>query len=450
MTSPIAADERLRHVLSALGHLGWALRPGLRPQAFDARGSASHNAWSAAHYAPLAMPGGEMLLVVARDGEMAPIGQAFRRFEDLTTDHRALLNLLASLTMRARYVLAMAGARAHFIDVLEEDVLVATESPEEFAERLLPLLDVSALTRGALDAFPRKTLHQRARELGDWTQLWTMKLGARLEPTPALVARFVEAVLLSRLAAAVGYAELQPSAALAAPSAAARRGEWVRAVVERWNLVQEGSPRLLEAFVDEAARSGLLHDMLESLALLGTRKFNAEVFAEALADEPLRLLSWRASVVGEALIPASGETDSSLLSQTFELDLDRVGTALLLRGFDELVTFARDRALDWQSATERGERPGVQLDLLASEAPRLDVRSVVAHVVRGMLRIRTTMPSRGAVARLLIIARALEWHARLGVGPTPLPRVAILMPPPSRTPAAPQRHELVTGDPQLN
>lgn len=448
MSPTPAADERLRHVLSALGHLGWALRAGLRPEPLDPRGP-SANAWSVAVQVPLAMPGGEVLLLVAREGEMAPIGQAFRRFEDLTSDHRELLALLGARAMRARYVLAMAGARAHLLDATEEDVLVATESPEEFTERLLPLLDVGAVTRGSLDAFPRKTLHQRARELGEWAQLWTMKLGARLEPTPSLVARVVEALLVARLASGVGYAELNPGPSLAVVSATTRRADWVRAVTERWHLAQDVSPRLLEAFLDEAARSGLLHEMLESLALLGTRKFTADVFAEALADEPLRLLSWRASVVGDPLIPAGSEADSSLLSQTFEIDLDRAGTAVLLRGLDELASFARERALDWQAATERGERPGVQLDLLAAEAPRLDVRGVVGHVVRGMIRVRSSQPARAALARLLVVARALEWQARLGAGPAPLPRVAVTSPPVSRA-VQPARHELAIGDPQLN
>lgn len=442
------ADERLRHVLSSLGHLGWTLRAGLRPEPLDPRGP-SANAWSAASQVPLAMPGGEVLLLVARDGEMAPIGQAFRRFEDLTTDHRALLALLAARSMRARYVLAMAGARTHLLDASEEDVLVATESPEEFTERLLPLLDVASVARGSLDAFPRKTLHQRARELGEWAQLWTMKLGARLEPTPSLVARVVEALLVARLASLAGYGELNPTPGLAAVSATARRAEWVRLMVERWHLAQEVSARLLESFLDEAARSGLLHEMLESLALLGARKFTAEVFAEALADEPLRLLSWRASVVGEPLIPTGADVDSSLLSQCFEIDLDRAGTAVLLRGFDELAGFARERALDWQAATERGERPGVQLDLLAAEAPRLDVRGVVGHVLRTMLRVRSGQATRGSLARLLVVARALEWQARLGVGPAPLPRVSVATPLPSRS-SSPARHELAIGDPQLN
>src|SRR5690606_13842137 len=110
-------------------------------------------------------PDGQVLLIVILPGTLPPLDTAFNNYEDLTPLHRELQMAVAREGLAGRHLLLLDEDRnAQLYDVAQEDLLVDARGPGEVEERLLPLLGLNALARGALNTFPRKSLRQRAHE----------------------------------------------------------------------------------------------------------------------------------------------------------------------------------------------------------------------------------------------------------------------------------------------
>lgn len=427
-TKQLHPEEALRHVLSVLGHLGWSLARVATPRRIEAR--RDHPAHGAEWFAH-SLPDGQTLVVLSLACELPDLRAAFERYEDLADLHRHVFRALADNSLAARYLLLLGGQSAHLIDLDAEDVLLAVASREEAGDRLYPLLDLQSLSRGSLTAFPRKPLLHRARELANWTHLWSARIGSAIETTPAAMAAFFEWLHLARFAEQhrIGPAGGLSFADFATPTraTAARRflDDRLHALHTTWHLLQGDKTLPTVEAILRGAREELLASCLASYGLLGRSRFAAEVFTEAFADEELRHVSWKSSVTADERRPVDGEAADEAPPEV-AFDLDRHGCVQLLRTVDRLVEWTRADALAREAARERGERPGMQLDLLSeATADVFAVREAARHVLRRVLTVETTTPARAALARMLVLARACEWHARLECRDLPFPRARI-------------------------
>lgn len=432
------AEANLQRFLSVLAHMGWGFTRQARPQPLaGGRECPAGAAWVA-----LPLAENHPVLAVAVPSALPDPAESFRHFEDIAPLHRALLRTLREQALAVHSLIVLDGRGAHLLDAENEDLLLAAPTREETEGRLLPLLDVQAAARGSLVSYPRKSVRQRARELADWTRLWTTRFGGRLDLSRSLADRFFQWLHLARLAEyrPAGPHPAEPFDRRSAPhsQAAARRlvEERFRALHERWFLLQEGPLRAMLDIASEAARTGELEACLQSYALLSRAKFSSEVFAEAFADEELRLLSWRHSLTGEADEVAAASGEGSYSDAPFRgevpVALDACGTIVLLRVFDRLVDRVHRAALDRASASERGERPGMQLDLLSGPPQECRPEEAARFVLRHLLRPHTASPQRAVLARTILLARCCEWDERLHAAHLPFPRVdpVVTSPPP--------------------
>lgn len=425
----VQPEDALRHVLSVLGHLGWALARVAAPQRLEARRDhPAHGADWLAH--PL--PDGQTLLVVSLARELPDLRSAFERYEDLADVHRLVFRALADNGIAGRYLLLLGGQSAHLVDIEAEDVLLAVATREEAGDRLFPLLDHQSLTRGSLAAFPRKPLLQRARELADWTHLWSARIGSALDLTVPMMASFFEWLHLARFAEQqrVGPAGGLAFGDFAAPprGASARRflDDRLHALHTTWHLLQGEKTLPAVESILRGAREELLASCLASYSLLGRSRFSPEVFAEAFADEDLRHVSWKSSVITDGSW-RDVAPDGSPSSAEVAFDLDREGSLQLLRCVDALVEGVRAEALAREASRERGERPGMQLDFFGDAPVAVPAREAARHVLRRALAVETAVASRTPLARMLVLARACEWHARLDCRELPFPRARIVL-----------------------
>ncbi|MDK2972321.1 MAG: hypothetical protein PWP23_2076 [Candidatus Sumerlaeota bacterium] len=423
-------EDRLQHFLSLLSHLGWGLNPSSRPQPLGGR---RRDDLASARWLALSLPDSQSLIVLAIAGRLPALGEAYKRYEDFEPGHRAVLRALRDQNISGHYLLLIGENEAQLLDLELEDVLIDAVSRAEINERLLPLLDLQALARGSLSAFPRKQLRQRARELADWTQLWSTRIGGRMDLSTGMMARLFEWLHLARVAERNGsgprYEQCFEDFAATARGTSARRflEDRFRPLHGQWFLLQESSLKLMLDVVQQAGKDGILDDCLASYAMLSSGKFTAEVFAEAFADDELRHRSWRSSVTGELPEELRTEEDEERdwLQEPVTLDLDRAGTVVLLRTIDVLTEKVRGAALDQLTALERGERPGQQLDLLALEPEDIAPQEAARHVLKNLLTVRTADPLRAALARLLMLTRACEWHRRFEAREVRFPRLRL-------------------------
>ncbi len=427
---PTAPSDAMRNVLSVLSHLGWGLGRLPAPDILDTGGDAS---LKGTEWLALPLPDAATLLCVVPPSDLPDLRRSFERYEDLAPLHGRILHALDRSGIGGGYVLMAGGDSAHLVDRAAQDVLVATSSREEAGDRLYPLLDFQALSRGALSSFPRKPLRRRARELAEWTHLWSARIGSGLDLASTAMQGFFEWLHLARLADIRGVG---PASGSFADMTGAVAGGTVRRFVEErfralhgtWNLLQGESnarsiPGILKSIDDR-----VLTECMASYALLSLSKFAAEVFAEAFADEELQHLSWRTSVTADARGAADAdESGDSLLNSVVSFDLEREGCSQLLRCFDALADAVRQSALDRDSARERGERPGLQLDLLAESPGELGPHESARHVMRRMLPVRAGSPRHAALARMILLARACEWHAARGARELPFARANVFV-----------------------
>lgn len=422
------AESVLRQFLSVLSHMGWGLSRQARPQLVERATQVPPGAlWVA-----LSLTENQHVVAVSLPGALPDPSEAFRRYEDLVPVHRGLIEAFGRRGLRADSLIVLGERGAHLLDVEQEDLLLVAEDREEIDGRLLPLLDVQAVARGSLVSYPRKSLRQRARELADWTQLWTTQFGGRLNLPRPLAERFFQWLHLARVAelhgvgSATGDRLDDVTAARTATAARRQIEERFRVLHEQWYLLQEKPARPILEITSSAARTGDLEECLQSFALLSRSKFTAEVFAEAFADNDLRVLSWRHSLTGET---PSGESPEphpypdELFRREVDVALDDLGTIVLLRTFDSLVERVYHEALDRASALERGDRPGTQLDFFSDAPQECRPEEAARYVLRRLLRPHTHSASRAALTRMVLLTRCCEWDGRLHAAHLPFPRV---------------------------
>ncbi len=422
------ASDSMRHILSVLAHLGWGLSrlPAPGPLKGASEPSLRETEWLA-----LPLPDGTTLLCAALPFELPDLRQSFEHYEDLALVHRQILRGLDSAGVAGRYALLVGGEAAHLIDRPAEDILVTTSTREEAGDRLYPLLDFQALSRGSLSSFPRKPLRRRARELADWTHLWSARIGSELELTVQAMQGFFEWLHLARLA---DVRHIGPVNGSFRDSAGEMNAHTIRRFIDErfrllhgtWNFLQGDSNAQSNPGILRSIDDSVLTECISSYALLSSSKFASDVFAEALADEEMQHLSWKSSVTADTRwIDGDENNGDALLNSTVRFELDRQGCSQLLRCFDTLANAVRIDAIDRESARERGERPGLQLDLLTESPGDINPREAARHVLRRMLRVNASNTRHATLARTILLARACEWHSAHGVGELPFPRVSV-------------------------
>ncbi len=424
----------MKQFLFQLSHLGWGLSRLNELQALPTR---RRDALEGALWVTLALPDGQTLMVLALGADLPDLAPSFQAYQDLLPLHRQVFAALEHDKLASPYLLLLGGQGAHLIDREEEDILIAASGREDIDDRLLPLLDIQSLSRGSLVAFPRKSMRQRARELADWTALWSARIGSSLDSTHGVMARFFDWLHLARLADENGVGPKNRSsfrefaAAHRPPNPVRFLEDHFRPLHGQWYLLQDGALKTQLDLVQGAAHSNALADCLTSYSLLSRRKFSSDVLAEAFADEELRLRSWRTSVVTD-IDGLDDEEDARerppdrWMTESLALDFDKSGYVLLLRAMDRLVESVRRYALDCEAAIERGERPGVQLDLLGESVNvKLQPFEAARHVLKHVLHVQTADAARAQLARVLLLARGAEWHGRLRCPDLPFPRVTV-------------------------
>ncbi len=441
--TPITAPHRLHQMLH---HLGWSLGAleNAQPLAWGHGTTAARGSWQAA-----LLPDGQVLLLIRTENPLPQLGESFKRYEDLAPMHAELRSALQRERIAGRHVLLFDPVMgAQLIDFAQEDVLLDARGEDEVTDRLLPILNLNALAKGSLVSFPRKTPHHRARELADWTKIWSARIGAASASSPEIARQFLFWMHLTRLvehlgllsAKGSGFAEYPLTPKVVNPVRFLTR---IFTPLHRdWNLLQGAPLEVHRQIAHRAHEAEQLAPCLESYSRISRSKFSAAIFAEAFADEELRLASWRGSIMES---PAAALDDPALrLIEPTTINLDQTGFAVLFSHFDAIAEDLRRLARDQAVAAERGARPGLQMDAFASVPPAILEEEAPRLALQVGLRVKTSRRDRGEVARLALLAHAAEWHARIG-------RAAPIFPAPRiDTPAAPPPPRRPPADPSLN
>lgn len=417
-----------------LHHLGWSLSALENPQplAFG-RSRVPRAQWQ---MAPL--PDGQFLMLIALEENLPALDDAFKAYEDLTTLHAELRLALRNQQLSVRHVLLTdPHLGAQLIDFEAEDILIDARGEGEMIERLLPVLSLNKLAAGSLTMFPRKTLGRRARELADWTKVWSTRIGAAAKTTPATVSQFFYWLLLARLAERLSL--LPPrktpfcdyAVAPSQPKPVRYLDRLYRPLHDTWNFLQASSLPVTKRVAELAAADDQLAPCLESFSRLSVSKFSANVFAEAFADDELRSVGWRHSLIERE---ETSEDPNRWLVERVDVDLDAVGFAGLLSRFDTIAEDLRRLAREQEVLRTRGERTGLQLDFFGEEPPALKEEDAARIALERTLRVCTAQRSRAAVARFVLLAHAAEWEARLRQGEPIFPELKIMTTEPPRRP----------------
>lgn len=436
-----ASKNRL---LQYLHHLGWTLTSISDPAPLP---GLPGNTWQT-----VPLPDGQHLLLVHSGAALPRQETAYARYEDLTAHQRELHRAVVREGIGARVALLSDPVKTiQLLDLEREEILLEVHGEEEITASLLPLLSLDQVARGSLHHFPRKSLRRRAMELADWSRIWMAQVGPPAGVSRDGALQFLFWVFLSRHAELLGIGP-QPAVPFHFYGVGTKPSHPVRFLTgrfthlrEKWNLLQGASMDAQKMVARAAHQQGLLADCLASLARISRGKISAEVFAEAFADEDLRQVGWRHSLVENP--ESAGEGPERWLAGPMTVDIDEVGLAGLLGQFDHITEDIRELARGQSVSLERGERPGVQLDLLGSDVAPFEEEDAPRVVLQQVLRVSTKDRGRAEAARLVLLARAAEWHARL-MRPHlvfPIPRVETLA-----EPAPPKPHRWPTVNPSLN
>lgn len=382
------------------------------------------------------LPDGQHLLLVQSNAALPTLDEAFAHYEDLTPYHRQLHQALMADGLSTNLVLLSDSlANVHFLDLAREEILIRAHGEGEITSRILPLLTLDAVARGMLHSFPRKSLRQRAGELHDWAKIWMSRIGPTANIGRDAAMQFLFWVLLSRHAELLGIGP-KPTRPFPFYGTGRKAPHPVRFLTERfthlrdkWNLLQGTSMDSQKLVARAAHQQGLLEEFLSSFSRVARSKISAEVFADAFADEELRQVGWRHSLVENPEVAHEGP--ERWLSGPLVLDIDTVGLNGLIRQFDLITEDMQSLARQQIISRERGERPGMQLDLLGGDIPTFDEEDAPRLVLQQVLRVSTTSRARAEAARLVLLARAAEWHARLWRPHLvfPIPQVEATTPP---------------------
>jgi hypothetical protein len=442
----VKQDQDSHRFLQMLHHLGWTLGTVEDPQPFVyGRSRLPRGRWQAA---PL--PDGTFLLLVFLDDVLPDLNQAFKAYEDLAPLHAEIRPAVREQNLLSRHVLLLDDqANAQLLDFEQEDVLIDARGEEDITDRLLPLLNLNKLAAGSLTSFPRKSLRQRARELADWTRLWSTRIGAAADTTPAMISQFFFWLHLSRLAEKLELApsrkvSFSNSSAMGKPPQSVRYLiQFLRPLNETWNLLQGHSIEVQKKIAEHANARAQLEPCLDSYSRLSASKFSSHVFAEAFADEELRMTGWRNSLV-HSEIP-SEEDPSRWLIDHVDVDLDDEGFSGLLARFDSVTEDLRRLAREQAVLRERGERPGLQMDFFGEEPPALREEDAPRIALQSAVRVRTSSRQRAEVARLVLLAHTAEWQKRLRRTDPIFPQPQI-----EASERIPPRRPRVSANPELN
>lgn len=402
------SDSAIAQLQSLLHHLGWNVAAFTQMEPLGNAGK-----WQTA---PL--PDGSALLIILLKDDLRGMEEPFKAYEDLTQQHRELAARIHDADLRLRHALLLdERMHLHLIDFAQEEVILEARGAEDIRERLAPLLNLNALVRGSLATHSLKSPGQRARELADWTRVWSSRVGAATNSSREAMRALFHWLFLARLAEQLGFGpkrrkKFSEYALDAKPAQAARfLTQLFKPLAEQWNLLQGFSTDKMHDVIQRASDSGQLTQCLQSFSRLSASKFSALVFAEAFADDELRLLGWRNSLLNAD--EAVRDSPAEWFSQPLMINLDDTGFPLLLRRFDavtdDLRRFAREQAV--QAA--RGERAGLQLDAFASAPSSFAEEEVPRLVLQFAMQVETAKRERAALALLVLLAHAAEWHARL-------------------------------------
>jgi hypothetical protein len=184
----------------------------------------------------------------------------------------------------------------------------------------------------------------------------------------------------------------------------------------------------MQALVAAASRAKMLVPCIQSLKRLSRTKFCAEIFAEAFADDTLREKSWAASMTAVAAAATMPGNPTALAP--CEVDLDEAGLVGLLREFDRASESIDRLRSDLATQQELGETAGLQLDVFCEDSALPSEEATPRYILEQGLTVRTSTRARADLARMVLLAHAARWNARLGNLRTfyPDPRVQVEAP----------------------
>lgn len=413
-------SERIRQFYSSLAHMGWGSRKWPEIRTGSGKGSTGFlkELGGETSTSVLALPSNKALLICSLEENLG-LESAFNRWEDFTPLYRRLLHQAQLQVPNARYLLLMSEAHGVLLEVDSETVMAFSSGKREWEERLLTKFDFPLLSTLGLGHSNGKTLRRSALELAQWTTYWCTELGSKSGESKSTVERFFLTLHLARLVDTLGR-EPRERVFLAPPpprtKLAAMLEKLFLPIHQSQNILQMGG---LEDSLKFARSITDLEALMESYWCLSRNKFTAEVFAEAFTAPDFLGYSYQQYMTRGASQPASdaGAALNMLIAQAHEIpvsvNLDETGIVVLLKEFDGLVERLQQSALEHQASLARGERPGLQLDLLLAEPEEPSTTNVVTVALRDLFSFETVFPERVPSARLALLARAVEWNARL-------------------------------------
>jgi hypothetical protein len=447
----------LDRLLAFLRHLGWskALEREAHPLRSRRASSPAPGWWVVEGHKEEAV-----LLALAAPSEkgLTSPSRLYTQFEDLGSEVRELLDWWRDNPPVPDYLVLADEKHTLLLDVANEQYLAACEEAEDISELVLPHLNYRDVVRGSLANAPRRSTEEWGKELAGWVNHWTATIGAATGLERSRAREFVLALLLARQAEALGFApgrqRLCDGAAAGRGKSGARSksvsragasggGASCPAALKRiWSALDMAG--YLEAPMGQKALVGIVetllppelpHRWLASLNRLSGRRLRAEVLAVAVADEELRRVSWGAMVI-DALAPPPGlEKDDDLsawLRTVWDIPLDQLGYGPMLRAFTMVVEKLEEYSQRQRALAMRGKCTHLQLDLFTGEleglTKTLGVEDPVAYALEHVLRIRTSVASRVRMTRLVLISRALEFHASKAPLLPPLPPLPATVP----------------------
>lgn len=432
-----------------LHHLGWSLAANRDPEPLAiGRGTQRHAAWQA-----LSLPDNDVLLIVHLKEPLPDLEEAFKNYEDLAPLHLEVRDALRAEGIAGRHVVLLdRELNAQLMDLAQEDILIDARGETAMTEKLLPLLNLNRVAAGSLTMFPRKGAQQRARELADWTRLWMSRVGAAADSSQGTVRLFFFWLHLARLVEHLGLMP-EREVSLAGYGMLARAplpAKFLTAIFkplrEQWNLLQGAELRVTREIVQRAHTMQTMQPCLVSYGRLSRGKFASEIFADAFSDEEVRLTGWRQMMMGEPR--RDSEDPARWLVDPVVMDLDAQGFGPLLRQFDAITEDLRWLAREQAVLRERGVRAGVQMDVFAGEVPEMVEEETPRLALQHALRVRTARRDRAEVARLVLLAHAAEWHARLRRPDPIFPAPQIIVPAATVAEAPPRSYR--QADPNMN
>lgn len=443
-------EKNLESLTRLLRHLGWSkvLEKTPRPMAVGRSGAGvSASSWLALQARASEIPAVALMSPVEKP--LTPLRRLYTQFEDLGDEVRQLLSGWRDTPGRPEFLLLTDGAQTLLFDVDTEECLASCEEPGELADQVLPHLDYKDVARGSLRNYPRRTVEDFGKELGAWIGHWMATTGASLGVERPNALELVQAVLLARLAERLGYAPGRQRIEDWAWEGTARKsksdggaGKILRRFWRPLDAAGFVTSRLNEkhlgALMDRLAPADLADRWLGSVSRLSWKRFRAEVFAVALADEELRHKSWQTMVTSGPPVPPGNlrnpEDSSDWLHAIWELDLDQVGHGPVLRALDLIVDGLKEYNLRQRAVALRGDRVHLQMDLFEPQpegmTATLSLADPVGYALGHVLRVKTASADRARMMRFVLASRALELNEPSAPLLNPLPDLRKAVPDP--------------------